>query len=234
MNIVTLQKALVNAGFDVGLSGIDGVFGRDTIAAVKAFQKAYGLLNIKYPGTVGPKTIAALGLETLSREAHETFAPWLDLCIQKKSLHEGKDHLELAKFLKSDGKTLGDPRKFPWCGDLVETCIALTCPDERLPLNPYLAANWTHFGQSIKPTRGAILSFWRGSPTSGLGHVAFYNSESITAYNVWGGNQNNSISLTSIAKNRLRKNGSRWPLTFPLPNTGTVSGASGSLSTNEA
>lgn len=226
----TLQQALAHHNYSLGPGGVDGIFGRDTIAALKEFQTD-AKLDIKYPGTVGPKTIKALGLD----ETAETgYAPWLELCIRKKGLHEGRDYEELSKFLKSDGKTLGDPRKLPWCGDLMETCISLTCPNERLPGNPYLAANWATFGQYIKPTRGAIMSFWRGSPDSGLGHVAFYWSESATAFNIWGGNQHDSISLTSIAKSRLRKNGSRWPLTFLLPGTGTVIGASGKLSTNEA
>lgn len=231
-----LQKALIARGYNVGTSGADGVFGRDTIAAVTRFQKDQHL-DIQFPGTVGQKTITALGLTEHVAPAMQVatnFAPWLDLCIRKKGLHERINHEELMKFLSSDGHTLGDPSKLPWCGDLVETCIALTCPHERLPANPYFAANWATWGQHVKPTRGAIMSFWRGSPDAGTGHVAFYWSESDDAYNIWGGNQSDRISLTSIAKNRLRKNGSRWPLTVPLPGTGTVAGESGKLSTNEA
>lgn len=234
-----LQKALIIRGYDLGPDGADGVFGRNTIAAVDKFKNDNGVPN-QFPGSVGPKTLAALGLikdgtTVQSGKPNVVFAPWFDLCLTKKGLHESRDRAELVKFLKSDGHTLGDPTKLPWCGDLVETCIALTCPDEKLPKNPYLAANWASFGQYVAPTRGAIMSFWRGSPDSGLGHVAFYHSESATAYNVLGGNQSNSISLTSIAKNRLRKNGSRWPLTVPLPGTGAVAGeSSAKLSVNEA
>lgn len=235
MDTKALQEALIQRGYDLSPDGADGIFGRNTITAVKRFQ-ADAKLDIRFPGTVGPTTLKALGLDAVpAAPAHaEVFAPWLDLCIKKKGLHESRDYSELKEFLKSDGKTLGDPRQYPWCGDLVETCIALTCPNERLPGNPYLAANWATFGQPVIPTRGAIMSFWRGSPDSGLGHVAFYWSESATAYNVWGGNQSDSISLTSLAKNRLRKNGSRWPLTVPLPGTGAVAEGSGKLSTNEA
>ena len=49
---------LEQAGYSVGTYGIDGDFGKDTLAAVKAFQQDRGL---KVDGIVGPKTWAALG-----------------------------------------------------------------------------------------------------------------------------------------------------------------------------
>src|SRR5690606_2055053 len=50
-----LQQQLKRAGFDPG--PIDGVFGAKTEAAVKAAQKAYGLV---VDGIAGPKTYQAL------------------------------------------------------------------------------------------------------------------------------------------------------------------------------
>lgn len=56
-DVVTLQKALLAHGFDVGPDGADGDFGRNTENAVKRFQKANGL---KEDGVVGSATWAAL------------------------------------------------------------------------------------------------------------------------------------------------------------------------------
>ena len=56
MNVKSYQTALKSAGFDPG--PIDGIRGAKTIAAVKAFQKAKGLV---VDGIVGPKTTAAFG-----------------------------------------------------------------------------------------------------------------------------------------------------------------------------
>ena len=47
------QTLLEKAGYSVGPCGIDGDFGKDTLAAVKAFQKDHGL---KVDGIVGPLT----------------------------------------------------------------------------------------------------------------------------------------------------------------------------------
>lgn len=58
--VTLLQTELVQRGYDVGTSGIDGDFGRATEAAVKAFQKDAGLV---VDGVCGQKTWDALESE---------------------------------------------------------------------------------------------------------------------------------------------------------------------------
>ena len=56
-NVKELQTALIERGFSCGSKGADGKFGNDTLAAVKAFQKANGL---KVTGVVDAGTWEAL------------------------------------------------------------------------------------------------------------------------------------------------------------------------------
>lgn len=229
-----LQARLNELGF--GPLDVDGIRGRKTNGAIVAFKRSVGLRARPLVGPVTWATMFPSDTRTAERMVNLPDAPWMDEALRKMGLHETRDNSILRKWLASDGSTLGDPAKLPWCGDFVETAIALTMPDEALPVNPYLAANWVKFGKMCRPQYGAVMSFWRGSPTSWQGHVAFYVAEDDQAYHVLGGNQRNAINITRIEKGRLRHQGCRWPLTATEP-TGKarrVARGADPLSTNEA
>lgn len=148
--------------------------------------------------------------------------------------HEIRDQKRLSAWLKSDGATLGDPTKLPWCGDAVDTALELALPDEPRPAdlgkNPYWALNWAYLGKKTLPCYGAIAAFKRPSG----GHVGFLVGESTNHYFVLGGNQGDSVSRVWIAKDRAKE--IRWPSTFvnpsvPLPK---VAKGSAAASQNEA
>jgi peptidoglycan hydrolase-like protein with peptidoglycan-binding domain len=61
--VEAVQQALVNAGYDVGPTGVDGIFGRNTKLAVIKYQKDNG---IKQTGNVGPITGGKLGVQPLT------------------------------------------------------------------------------------------------------------------------------------------------------------------------
>lgn len=229
-----IQTQLKKLGFNPG--EIDGIYGRRTRAAVKAFQASRPGLEVD--GAVGSITLGKLFNKTAqevadSKPSRVLMTPWLDIALSKKGLHEDLDNEELRKFLKSDGDTLGDPAKLPWCGDFVETCLALTLPNENLPGNPYLARNWAKWGVDVNPMLGAVGSFWRGSKTGTAGHVGFIVGKGKDVYYLLGGNQNNRVSIAPIAMDRLLE--ARWPKTFKQPKKTilpTMEG--GKLSLNEA
>lgn len=227
VTIKEAQLALAEAGFDPGW--IDGVAGRRTQEAIRRFQAARGLA---VTGVLDPGTVAQLMGDLGARAP----LPWMAEALRVHGLHETRDKGALSKWLKSDGATVGDPARVPWCGDFVQTAIALSLPKEPLPENPYLAANWCKFGVKARPQWGAVLVFWRGSPSSWKGHVGFYAGEDATSFRVMGGNQSNAVTFTRIAKNRLRDGGCRWPDTFPDPNAGPlrVDLARAAMSQNEA
>lgn len=209
-----LQDELRAAGFDPGAS--DGLIGPRTRGAIDRAAMD-GRLTVK------PAPAA---------EADDL--PWMIEARRVLGRHEARDNGWLRKWLRSDGKTLGDPAKLPWCGDFVETCIRLALPAEPFPAelgqNPYWARNWTRLGQDIAPCYGAVLVFGR----QGGGHVGFAVGEDSTAFHVLGGNQSNAVTIARISKARLID--ARWPATFPRPPKISLPRltAAGNLSTNEA
>jgi len=221
-SIKAIQSALLAAGFDP--KGIDGSFGANTRAAVTAFQRSRGL---KPDGIVGKNTLAALMPAATSIEP-----PWMSEARRRVGLHEVSNYSILSKWLRSDGRTLGDPRKLPWCGDFISTCIALTLPDEPQPTNPYLARNWLKFGRAVSPVPGAIGVFWRGSRKGTSGHVGIIAEVRPGFLRVIGGNQSNAVTDDALLTSE-RLLGARWPDSFPFAPPANVKSSAGLLSTNE-
>lgn len=235
MDIQGVQRSLKDHGFDPG--DIDGIWGRRTIAAVRAFQSARGLT---VDGIVGPQTMRALVPRTaasVGAVAREQSAPivWFEqaqrLIGTKEKPGAGSNAaiLQWAKDCNIDYKS----DDIPWCGLFVAHCIASTLPEETLPKAPLGARNWQKFGLPSEPVRGAVLVFWRGSKSGPFGHVGFYRSEDKDAYHVVGGNQSDMVNVCRIAKSRLLQ--ARWPSTAAAVNGEKVAAKGiGALSHNEA
>lgn len=236
--VLAIQNALRERGF-LGTNKkplvLDGVQGINTSSAIINFKRSVGLPATDF---VGPVTYAKLTGDgtAVTDKIPSKNVPWFDEALKMIGTHERLDHSELSAWLRSDGSTVGDPALVPYCGDGVETALKLAIPDIIVPGNPYLAANWATWGDFVVPQRGAIMSFWRGSPDSWQGHVGFYAGESDENYYILGFNQNDSVNITPIAKNRLRKNGSRWPAEKYgfKPRGQVVRMSGGTVSTNEA
>jgi uncharacterized protein (TIGR02594 family) len=191
-DILNIQRLLATLGHYRG--SIDGLFGPMSRAALAAALEAFSQgANEPDP----PPPVAAL--------------PWMVEGMVPYGWHEVRDNARLRTWLRSDGRTLGDPAALPWCGDYVETAIRRALPLEPLPgalgQNPYWARNWMLFGRATQPTYGCVLVFSRGSG----GHVGFAVGHDATAFHVLGGNQSNAVNVTRIAKDRLL--GARWPST---------------------
>ena len=236
MNVSELQRALKAKGFDPG--AVDGAMGRRTIAAITAFQAANGLAA---DGIAGPMTLAALGEPQLDNGAaapdplQSLAMPWFLEAQRSVGVKEdtgpGSNPLIIGW-----GKRLRiayNNDEIPWCGLFVAHCVGSQLPGEALPVNPLGARNWAKMGVTCAvPQPGAVMVFWRKSPASGLGHVAFYVGEDASAYHVLGGNQSDAVTVTRMARDRFVA--ARWPVTAPAPTGGprrlTPSGA---LSVNE-
>jgi uncharacterized protein (TIGR02594 family) len=224
MQILEVQRRLKALGFDPG--PLDGDWGRQTMAAVRAYQEDRKIPGLKYPGTLGPTTIRYLNEEAINtsdpilKDPTDWDVPWLKEALKYEGMKEvvgSGTNPTIAKWLDMlDAPFEGD--ETAWCGTAMAAWIATALPNEVLPNNPWGSINWMKWGRQLnEPAIGAIMIFWRGSPTGWQGHIAEYVGERSDAYLVLGGNQDNMVNKTWISKGRLRSGGIRWPKTYGLP-----------------
>ncbi len=211
MTTLEIQRRLRALGHNPGPA--DGIRGRLTIGAIKAFQIKSGLVP---DGIVGPLTMAALFGARLSATEKSTAViaagtPWYSEATRLMGLKEGRGAADNPEIMDwADDLDLHYPSDATaWCGLFVGHCIASQLPEEALPTNPLGARNWSRFGQPVTPRIGAVLSFWRGSPQGWQGHTGFCAGERPDAFLVRGGNQSDSVSDAWVAKSRLLRDGSR-------------------------
>ena len=227
-----IQSRLKDLGFYHGR--VDNIPGPLTDEAVSEFKRSVGLRPRPY---IGPLTLRALfgGKPEIKFDA-----PWVNELGRYLNFHEVRNYKALYAWLRSDGSTLGDPRKFPWCGDAIHTAIRLTLPHEPFPgkvgKNPYLARNWLDFGEECGMLFGAIVVLWRGSIAGTSGHVATLigQDRSLGRLRVRGGNQSNAITDTWVDSSRVL--GFRRPVTYgeTLPLCPEMDSTGKFISTNEA
>lgn len=226
-----IQTRLKVHGFDPG--PIDGLPGPRTSAAIVAFKVAKGLAARDY---VGPITEAALRAAPSSAPVPpkvETEPVWLRRARMEVGVSEiaGKQHSkrvlsywELAKLPFTDDET-------PWCagfvGAMLEDCgIKGT--------RSGMARSYEKWGQPCGAVPGAVVIFWRGSKTSGSGHVGFVaGRDQYGNLLVLGGNQGDAVNIKPFSVDRVTAY--RWPAGFdPSGAPLTVSQSDGQVSTNEA
>ena len=226
-----IQQALQAKGFNPG--AIDGIWGRNSIAAVKGFQASKGL---KVDGVMGPKTTAALFAEAApAARPTSSLLPWFEearhLMGTKEVLGGGNNQAILDWATNLEIHYRSDD--IPWCGLFVAHCVGSTLQEEPLPGNPLGAKQWAKFGAHTQPRLGAIMVFWRESRTSGKGHVGFYAGEDASAYQILGGNQSDKVCLTWLGKDRFLE--ARWPASAAsLTSAALTKNRHDGLSTNEA
>lgn len=206
-NILEVQKQLHRLHFDPG--PLDGIWGRRTIAALRAFQKLNGL---QVDGMLGPKSNEALFQGApIDQHSIPGELPWMAEATRLIHTKEFLGTLNNPEILDwTDDLDIHYPGDdVAWCGLFVGHCIGSTLPDEILPTMLLRALAWEKFGQKMSPRYGAVMVFWRFSEHSGKGHVGFYTGEDTNEYRILGGNQSNSVCYEWVSKKRFRA--ALWP-----------------------
>jgi uncharacterized protein (TIGR02594 family) len=227
-----LQRDLIRAGHALGRAGIDGDFGRDTEAAVKAFQRAAGR---KPSGVADDALLAALrqiGTPPLAPEAGRGEPRWLAAARRHLGEREvaGRRHnpLILRWWMLIRAPFTDD--ETPWCagfvGGVLEECGIRSSRSAA-------ARSYLRWGMVLPaPRLGCIVVFERGPR---FGHVGFVAGTSRAGHlMVLGGNQGDAVSIAPFARGRVL--GFRWPATEPLPDDTPLPllASSAALSRNEA
>lgn len=116
--------------------------------------------------------------------------------------------------------SLGDA----WCAIFTNAALESSgIMGSRSPSSQSFRTN-ANFVQLAGPCLGAVVVFWRGTKTSGLGHVGFYRGEDANSIWVLGGNESDMVQIEALPKSSATFGlvGYWWPKTVPLPTTGAV------------
>ncbi len=239
-NILKIQKALLDKGFDVG--ALDGIWGPKTSLAVINFKKSIGL---KARDKIGPLTRAALFEDRLEEPSLYHGLPprepdWLRLGRTYLGLQEYRGNRHNPKILEWWVK-LGLPFRTdetPWCAGFA--CGVLEEAGIRSPRSAAARSfHWQRWGQILDgPAPGAIACLWRGKPKGASGHVGFVVGRNKQGHlMLLGGNQANRVSIRPFDKRRVLSY--HWPEDKTKPSLAGFSylpilRSDGKVSTNEA
>src|SRR3569833_1951361 len=102
---------------------------------------------------------------------------WVTLGRRDIGFHEVGDNQGIEQFIQQARcGQLGDP----WCAIWVNAKLEQSNIEGTRSAAAQSFRHSTNFVALPGPALGALAVFWRGSPTSGLGHVGFYMGETPT------------------------------------------------------
>jgi uncharacterized protein (TIGR02594 family) len=173
-------------------------------AIVGIFARIFGRKGETKP-TIDPPIVKA------------TIPPWMTWAVKEVGFHEiGQNHgigkyINLAK-CGEDGD--------PWCAIFANAALE-ACGVRGT--RSAMARSFEHSDLFLKlsgAAYGAIVTMWRGSPSSGTGHVFFYAGENDQGILALGGNQSDQVCKQYEPRNRVVAYW--WPKSVPLPKIGKV------------
>jgi uncharacterized protein (TIGR02594 family) len=111
-------------------------------------------------------------------------------------------------------RDVGVPQKneeVSWCAAFVGSCLERSKIKSTRDLT---ARSYLSWGRKLEtPREGCVVVFWRESPKSWKGHVAFYVRQTKNYVYVLGGNQKDKVSIEAYPKDKVL--GYRWPIEVP-------------------
>lgn len=143
--------------------------------------------------------------------------PWMPIAREELGTTEGPGDARISDYFRTT--SLGpQPSSVPWCSAFVNFCVE---GSGNIGTHSALARSWLTWGQnSANLLPGCVVVLSRGSPA--LGHVGFFVGEdSQGSIRLLGGNQHNSVNISSFPKanilGRRIPGGSGPPSNLPAP-----------------
>ena len=165
------------------------------------------------PTPAPPKSASSPGTSARS----EAEPPWLPKAASYIGFRERGENRGIEELIAlARCGSVGDP----WCAIFVNACLeAVGVRGTRSAM----ARSFERDGNFVKlagPALGAITTMWRGSPSSGSGHVFFYLGENEKGVLALGGNQSDRVCRQYEPFDRVV--GYWWPKSVALPKTGKI------------
>lgn len=153
--------------------------------------------------------------------ATSTIPAWFAWAQHEVGFHETGNNQGIGKYIAlAHCGAEGDP----WCAIFANAALEACGVTGSRSASSQSFRSSPDFVQLTKPALGALAVFWRGAPTSGLGHVGFYAGEDATTVSVLGGNEADAVRIESLPKASASFGliGYWWPKAVALPAGGPV------------
>lgn len=124
--------------------------------------------------------------------------PWLTWARGEIGFHEGPDNTGIQKYTGLAGY---GAEHDPWCSIFLGAAFrAVGVPITGLNAMAQSVITAPSFAKIDSPRIGCVAVFWRGTPTSGTGHVGFWvgQADNTGHINVLGGNENDQVMIESL------------------------------------
>lgn len=161
------------------------------------------------------------------------FPAWYEAAHRDLGQHEtGNNAGPYVKRIIAEGKCgrVGDP----WCAIFVNAKLEMQGIRGTRSASSQSFRFDANFIKLDKPALGCIVVFWRISPSSGLGHVGFYEGTDKNGFiKVISGNDSDMVDVSSYnpAGKSFGLKGYYWPKALPLPKVGAIA-STGATKTN--
>ncbi|RZN13907.1 TIGR02594 family protein [Bradyrhizobium sp. Leo121] len=220
-DVKAVQRRLIALGYNDVV--VDGIFGPVCQAAVRKFQTA---CNLDPDGEVGDLTVMELNkgkrLGTLDPPLNQppataTKPAWYAQAEKWIGWHETGENRGLETFIK--GAHCGQEGD-PWCAIFANYCLETSGFKGTKSAAARSFETHPEFTKLKLPALGCIVTMWRGSKSSGQGHVFLYDGENSSGVRGIGANEDDQVKRSIHDRSRIV--GYYWPKSAPAPKEAVI------------